>query len=141
MPLYIVPPPPPPQDQVTNHVITKMAFLLSTLFILFYLFSYIVNGSVNQYPFRNTSLPFDERVDDLVKRLTLDEIVLQMAHGGGGLHGGQPSPPIPRLGIKTFQWSAECLRGVAMAGNATSFPQAIGLAASFKQVIQIAILD
>ncbi|XP_041352633.1 probable beta-D-xylosidase 2 [Gigantopelta aegis] len=109
-----------------------MATPLSKILILFYVHSCIINGSFSDYPFRNTSLPFDERVDDLVTRLKLDEIILQMAHGGGGSHGGQPDPPIARLGIKPFQWSTECLRGVAMAGNATSFPQAIGLASSFN---------
>ncbi|XP_071113743.1 uncharacterized protein [Haliotis cracherodii] len=88
------------------------------------------------YPFRNTSLSIDERVADLINRLSLDEIAEQMAGaGGGGMHGGEPSPAIPRLGIGKFVWSVECLRGDGMAGNATSFPQALGLAASFNREI------
>ncbi|XP_067674571.1 uncharacterized protein [Haliotis asinina] len=88
------------------------------------------------YPFRNTSLSIDERVADLINRLSLEEIAEQMAGaGGGGMHGGEPSPAIPRLGIGKFVWSVECLRGDAMAGNATSFPQALGLAATFNRDI------
>jgi len=72
---------------------------------------------------------FEVRVNDLVNRLTIDEIVVQMAIGGAS-----PTPAIPRLGIGKIQWSTECLRGDVGAGNATSFPQAIGLAAAFKYV-------
>ncbi|KAK6170253.1 hypothetical protein SNE40_018689 [Patella caerulea] len=92
------------------------------------------------YPFQNVSLSFDERTRDLINRLTLDEIVLQMAKGGGGEYGG-PSPAIPRLGIKKFQWDTECLRGDGYAGNATSFPQAIGLAAAFSTDIIYTIAE
>ncbi|XP_012942128.1 probable beta-D-xylosidase 7 [Aplysia californica] len=84
------------------------------------------------FPFRNTRLPWDERVDDLVSRLTLEEIQVQMARGGAGEFGG-PAPAIPRLGIGSYQWVTECLRGDAYTiENATGFPQAIGLAATFS---------
>ncbi|XP_048240193.1 probable beta-D-xylosidase 2 isoform X3 [Haliotis rufescens] len=86
---------------------------------------------VGDYPFRNTSLPWEDRVNDLVGRLTLDEIQLQMARGGSGPNAG-PAPAIPRLGIKPYSWDTECLRGDAGAGDATAFPQAIGLGASFS---------
>ncbi|XP_055862919.1 xylan 1,4-beta-xylosidase-like isoform X1 [Biomphalaria glabrata] len=84
------------------------------------------------FPFQNTSLPWNVRVDDLVSRLTLEEIQLQMARGGAGEYGG-PAPAIPRLGIGPYNWDTECLRGdVETAENATAFPQAIGLAATFS---------
>jgi len=83
------------------------------------------------YPFRNSSLPWDIRVEDLVQRLTLKEIMIQMSKGGSGPKAS-PAPPIPRLGIGPYSWNTECLRGDGSAGNATSFPQAIGLAASFR---------
>ncbi|CAL1527276.1 unnamed protein product [Lymnaea stagnalis] len=84
------------------------------------------------FPFQNTSLPWNVRVDDLVSRLTLEEIQLQMARGGAGEYGG-PAPAIPRLGIGAYQWDTECLRGDAeTAENATAFPQAIGLSATFS---------
>ncbi|XP_067674830.1 uncharacterized protein [Haliotis asinina] len=81
------------------------------------------------FPFRNTSLSWSARVDDLVSRLTIDEIQRQMARGGADTDG---TPPIPRLGIKPYSWNTECLRGDVRAGNATGFPQALGLAASFS---------
>lgn len=82
-------------------------------------------------PFRNVTLPWADRVNDLVNRLTLPDIMFQMAKGGAGPQGG-PAPAIPRLGIKPFAWNTECLRGDAGAGEATGFPQSIGLAATFK---------
>ena len=84
----------------------------------------------NVYPFQNTSLPWKNRVNDLVGRLTLDELVLQIARGGSGPNG--PAPAIERLGILPYQWATECLRGDVKAGNATSFPQALGLSATFR---------
>lgn len=66
------------------------------------------------------SRPIDERVDDLVGRMTLEEKVSQMVNA---------APPIERLGIPEYDWWNECLHGVARAGIATVFPQAIGLAA------------
>lgn len=72
-------------------------------------------------------------MDDLVNRLTLEEIIVQLSKGGGGKQGtSNPSPAIPRLSIGPYQWNTECLRGAVESGNATSFPQAIGLAATFK---------
>ncbi|KAL3881457.1 hypothetical protein ACJMK2_027899 [Sinanodonta woodiana] len=85
----------------------------------------------DDYPFRNVSLSWDERVDDLVKRLTLEEIMFQMAKGGAGSTGG-PAPAIYRLNIQPYQWNTECARGDTDAGNATAFPQALGLSAAFS---------
>jgi len=80
------------------------------------------------FPFNDYTLPWDERVDDLVSRLTVDEITLQMANGGRTTN----APAIPRLGIKPYGWGAECLHGAGQSGNATSFPQALGMAAIFR---------
>jgi beta-glucosidase len=74
-------------------------------------------------PFQNPDLSFAERVDDLVSRLTLEEKAAQMLH---------EAPPIPRLGIPAYNWWNECLHGVARAGVATVFPQAIALAATWN---------
>ncbi|XP_063168210.1 xylan 1,4-beta-xylosidase-like [Candoia aspera] len=83
------------------------------------------------FPFRDPTLPWEERLDDLINRLTPEEMVLQMARGGAEDNG--PAPPIDRLGIGPYNWNTECLRGDAEApGWATSFPQALGLAASFS---------
>lgn len=67
-------------------------------------------------------LCFDERAEDLLKRLTLEEKVLLMQDA---------SKPIERLGIKPYNWWNEALHGVARAGLATVFPQPIGMAATF----------
>lgn len=69
-------------------------------------------------PFRDPDLPLQVRVDDLVGRLTLDEKISLMH---------QYSPAIPRLGIPSFRTGTEALHGVAWLGEATVFPQAIGL--------------
>jgi beta-glucosidase len=75
------------------------------------------------HAFLNPNLSIDERVDDLVSKLTLVEKASQMLHG---------APPIERLGIPAYNWWNECLHGVARAGVATVFPQAIGLAAMWN---------
>ncbi|CAD5123597.1 unnamed protein product [Dimorphilus gyrociliatus] len=79
-------------------------------------------------PFQNTNLSWDERANDIVKRLTLEEIQSHLTEGGGSGHSRLP--PIPRLGIKPFTFDTECLHGVN--NNATGFPQSIGLAATFN---------
>ena len=61
------------------------------------------------YPFQNTSLPWDVRVNDLVSRLTIEEIMDQLTYGGVGSAG--PAPAISRLGIGPYSWNTECLRG------------------------------
>ena len=76
------------------------------------------------YPFQNTSLTVDERVNDLVSRLTLEEKAMQLFN---------QAPAIDRLGVPSYNWWNECLHGVARAGKATVFPQAIGMAATFDQ--------
>lgn len=78
------------------------------------------------YPFRNESLSWDERVDDLVHRLTLYEIVNQSS-----VAVAHPPPAIARLGIQPYLWATECLRGYVRR-NATAFPDSLGLAASFR---------
>ncbi|KAK7108537.1 uncharacterized protein [Littorina saxatilis] len=80
------------------------------------------------FPFRNVSLPWEDRVNDLVNRLTLEEIQDQMAHGGAG----GPAKAIERLGVGQYQWATECLRGDVAPNATTAFPQPIGLAAAFS---------
>jgi len=75
-------------------------------------------------PYLDTSLPFEERVDDLVSRMTLEEKVSQMLNG---------APAIERLGIPEYNWWNEGLHGMARAGLATVFPQAIGLGAMWDE--------
>lgn len=74
------------------------------------------------YPFRNPELPIDERIDDLIGRLTLDEKAAQMLNS---------TPAVEHLGIPPYDYWNEALHGVGRSGNATVFPQAIGLGATF----------
>jgi beta-glucosidase len=86
-----------------------------------------------EFLFQNPELPFERRVDDLVSRMTLAEKAEQMLH---------EARPIERLGIPAYNWWNECLHGVARAGIATVFPQAIGLAAMFdaERLYRIAVV-
>ena len=74
-------------------------------------------------PYQDTSLTAEQRAEDLLPRLTLEEKVALMQNA---------SPAIPRLGIKEYDWWNEALHGVGRAGLATVFPQAIGMGASFN---------
>lgn len=79
----------------------------------------------------NSRLSFEERTDDLLSKLSIEEKTALMRYD---------SPAIPRLGIKAYNWWNECLHGVARAGRATVFPQAIGMAAMWdsEQMYSIA---
>ncbi|WP_295800180.1 glycoside hydrolase family 3 C-terminal domain-containing protein [uncultured Microbulbifer sp.] len=79
-------------------------------------------NSASTYPYLDTSLPIERRVDDLVGRMTLSEKISQLYN---------EAPAIERLGVPRYNWWNEALHGVARAGKATVFPQAIGLAATF----------
>jgi beta-glucosidase len=72
--------------------------------------------------YQNQDLPFEQRVSDLVSRMTLEEKVSQMK---------DVAPAIERLGVPEYNWWNEALHGVARSGLATVFPQAIGLAATW----------
>ncbi|MGN6180242.1 MAG: glycoside hydrolase family 3 N-terminal domain-containing protein [Mucilaginibacter sp.] len=73
--------------------------------------------------YKDATQPIDARVHDLVSRLTLQEKVALL---------GYNSQAVPRLGIPAYNWWNEALHGVARAGNATIFPQAISMAATFN---------
>ena len=81
--------------------------------------------------YQDPHAPLETRVDNLVSRMTLEEKVSQMQNA---------APAIPRLGIPAYNWWNEALHGVARAGRATVFPQAIGLAATFDpdQIFRVA---
>ncbi|XP_076800736.1 uncharacterized protein LOC143445485 isoform X1 [Clavelina lepadiformis] len=132
-----------------------MQYLKSTYFVLLILFGkFLINEAVNtfvkdkppdsyktgrlrqhvnddSYPFRNISLSYTERVEDLVSRLTLDEVILQLSRGGA--HENGPAPAIERLGIQPYQWNTECLHGyVTQTGGGTGFISPVGLASTFS---------
>jgi beta-glucosidase len=72
--------------------------------------------------YKDLSRSFEDRTADLVSRMTLEEKVAQLQND---------APAIPRLDVPAYEWWNEALHGVARAGAATVFPQAIGLAATF----------
>ncbi|KAK8808580.1 hypothetical protein WA158_008481, partial [Blastocystis sp. Blastoise] len=86
------------------------------------------------FPFQDPSLSFEDRVDDLVGRLTIQEMIDQMAYGG---NGNLPTGAIERLGIKPFVFSAECIAGDIgpATGNTTAFPIALATSYSFNRTL------
>ena len=99
--------------------------MFATLIVLFV----AALGSVAQntepasaLPYLNPSLPTNQRVDDLIARMTLEEKASQLVN---------QARAIPRLQIPAYDWWSEALHGVANAGTATVFPEPIGLAATF----------
>ena len=78
------------------------------------------------------SYSFEERAKDLVSRMTIEEKVSQMLH---------TAPAIERLGVPAYNWWNEALHGVARAGTATMFPQAIGMAATFDEELIYKVAD
>jgi beta-glucosidase len=75
---------------------------------------------------RNPSHPLPARVNDLIRRMSLAEKVAQLQNG---------APAVRRLGLPAFNYWSEALHGVASAGNATVFPQAIGMAATWDPAL------
>ena len=73
-------------------------------------------------PYLDPTLPVEQRVADLISRMTLEEKVSQMRDRAAA---------IPRLGVPAYFWWSEAAHGVAAAGYATDFPQVIGLAATW----------
>ena len=89
-------------------------------------------GGGSAPPYKDPSLPIEKRVDDLVSRMTLEEKVSQMMNAAA---------EIKRLGIPAYEWWNEGLHGVARAGYATVFPQAIGLAATWDEELVHNVAD
>ncbi|MEI9957335.1 MAG: glycoside hydrolase family 3 N-terminal domain-containing protein [Ferruginibacter sp.] len=97
----------------------KKYFLIAALSI----FSIARAQDYNSFPMWNYKLSFEQRVNDLVSRLTLEEKVAQMLNA---------APAIPRLGIPAYEWWNEILHGVARTPfKVTVFPQAIAMAATW----------
>ncbi len=78
-------------------------------------------GRAADPPYLDPSLPVEQRVDDLVSRMTVEEKVSQVVHRAAA---------IPRLKVAEYNWWSEALHGVA-SGTATVFPEPIGLGATF----------
>jgi beta-glucosidase len=82
--------------------------------------------------YKNPTLPFERRARDLEHRMTLEEKISQLGH---------TADAVERLGIPEYNWWNEGLHGVARAGVATVFPQAIGLAATFDDALLLKDAD
>ena len=82
--------------------------------------------SAQMLPYQNAQLTAEQRADDLLGRLTLDEKVKLMM---------DTSPAIPRLGIPQFQWWNEALHGVGRNGYATVYPITMAMAASWDDAL------
>ena len=98
----------------------------SGLLLVLYATTQVLQAQQSAYtfPFRNPSLPLEERVSDLVSRMTLQEKADQLVY---------TAPAIPRLGIPAYNWWNEALHGVARAGYATVFPQSVTIADSWDE--------
>lgn len=77
-------------------------------------------------PYQDPRLPAEQRADDLLGRLTLEEKVSLMMNG---------SPAIKRLGIPQFEWWSEALHGIGRNGFATVFPITTAMAASWNDAL------
>lgn len=84
------------------------------------------------YPYLNPNLSTEERVNDLVSRMTLEQKVSQMI---------ADAKAIDSLKIPAYHWWNECLHGVGRAGIATVFPQAIGLGATWDTAMIYKVAD
>src|SRR6202162_953490 len=103
--------------------------MFATLIVLFV----AVLGSVAQnteparaLPYLNPSLPTNQRVDDLIVRMTLEEKASQLVN---------QARAIPRLRVPQYDWRSEALHGIAGNGLGTVFPGPIGLAATFDDFL------
>lgn len=80
-------------------------------------------NNTKQYPFQDHTLPLNERVQDLISHFTLEEKIESMV---------QYQPAIERLGVAAYKHGTEAAHGMAWLGEATSFPQPIGLGCTWN---------
>ena len=101
------------------------------LFLIISLLAAVTAFSQN-FPYQNPQLSPDERAKDLLGRLSTEQKISLMNY---------QSPAIPEFGIRPYNWWNEALHGSARNGLATVFPQAIGMAASWNDVLLQEVFD
>jgi beta-glucosidase len=94
-----------------------------------FLFACLI-ATAHSQPYKNPSAPTEQRIDDLLSRMTLEEKISQLMND---------SPAIDHLSIPAYNWWNECLHGVARSGRATVFPEAIGLAATWDTDLMLRV--
>ena len=105
------------QNKQIHHIDMKRNIIITAI-----IFFCAIDASAQRLPYQNPHLTADQRAEDLLGRLTLDEKASLMMND---------SPAIPRLGIPAFNWWSEALHGVGRNGIATVFPSCIGMSCSF----------
>jgi len=91
-------------------------------------FPFVISAQTTEPAYLNTALPVDERVNDIISKLSLQQKIKLLMNKGTAIDSNG-------LKIPAYNWWNECLHGVARAGKATVFPQAIGLAATFDTIL------
>jgi beta-glucosidase len=100
---------------------TRHRVSLLAIFVLFSLLWCEAQTS-GKPPYLDPSQPIESRVDDLIKRMSLEQKAQQLVN---------QARAIPELQVPAYDWWSEALHGVANAGTATVFPEPVGLAATF----------
>ncbi|MCD9014298.1 glycoside hydrolase family 3 protein [Parachryseolinea silvisoli] len=112
---------------------TRLFFFRTSLLPAFLLLASVhMFGQTPTPAFRDSRKDLNSRVNDLLHQLTVEEKIHLLGYNNQG---------VPRLGVPVYNWWNEALHGVARAGEATVFPQAIGMAASFNDSLQRAMAD
>src|ERR1039457_4599651 len=117
-----------PADRAMRTISSRQPLLGATVLAAF---TVLTPASAQDKPlYHDPKAPMTKRADDLISRMTLDEKVSQLM---------SDSVAIDRLGIPAYNWWNECLHGVARAGRATVFPEAIGLAATWDTSLMLRV--
>ncbi len=104
--------------EMNHRTILQLAFFVALILV------HAAGQTAGSAVYLDSSQPIDERVDDLVRQMTLEEKASQLVN---------QARAIPRLQVPAYDWWSEALHGVANAGTATVFPEPIGLAATFDE--------
>lgn len=105
---------------------------MKKIFLILCILSALHTVSGQKPAYLDTSLSMDDRVSDLVGRMTLEEKASQLLYTAAA---------IPRLGVPEYNWWNEALHGVARAGYATVFPQSVTIANSWDEELMLDVAN